>query len=474
MSIRMPRLLDKDFRESARLVPLQLSLSLRLHSLSTAKLILPCNAPAVSVRDLVELYDESGSVGIFRVCETTEQVGHTRMLKLEHGLCTLRDSMIPTFAFTGSVRDALTGLLGLQTVAHWGLGTVEVPEELTIVFATGYVDLLTALENLLRLLPEGYALDFDQSGSTWLLHLRALSDEDACEGRLSRNLHSVRYELDSSRLCTRVYPFGAEIEHERLSLIPLEGTDHLRSEAESLWGVVSHTFASDLIFDIPTLRDVAQLYLTRHAQPEATITVEAVDLCSATNEALDSFRLGRMCRLALPEAGLALRQRITEIQKPDVFGMPGQVLLTLASKTAPTNTSAEIDALVRQVTASKLLGGKVTEVADENRAYGTYASPIVHYFEVDDWAGVLDVRVALDPDIGVRISELLIDGNVPSRDEWRSGSFSAMPYLARDALGLITKGEHRLILHPTTGVSGEECGVNSTITMTVIEKTTSS
>ena len=469
----MPRLLDQDLHEAARLQPLRASLQLRLAPLSTAELLLPWSSPAVSVRDLVELYDENGSAGIFRVTEITEEVGRTRLLHLEHSLCTLRDSMATSFVFTGSVSKALSGLLALQAVPRWTAGDVDVPEDLTVILAIEYIDLLTALEQLLGMLPEGYALNFDQSGDAWQLHLRALSDADACEGRLTRNLHSVRYELDSSRLCTRVYPFGAEVETGRINLSPLEGCDYLQSEAASTWGAVSRSFTSDMIFDVPTLREVAQRYLDRHAQPTATITVEAVDLCSATSETLDAFRLGRMCRLALPDMGLTLQQRIYAIEKPDLYGMPGQVVLTLASTTGSASESAEIAELVRQVTASKLLGGTVTEVVDENRAYGTYASPIVHYFEVEDWAGVLDVRVSLDPDTGVRISELLVDSNALPDEVWRSASFSAMPYLTRDTLGQITVGEHKLILHPTTGVSGEECGVESTITMTVIAQKTS-
>ena len=67
MTIRLPRLLDDHLHEVTRLHPLQLSLHLTLAPLSTAEMRLPHEAPALFVRDLVELYDEQGSVGIFRV-----------------------------------------------------------------------------------------------------------------------------------------------------------------------------------------------------------------------------------------------------------------------------------------------------------------------------------------------------------------------------------------------------------------------
>lgn len=472
MSIRLPRLLDADGREAARLSPIRLSLHLKLTPLSTAEMELPHDAPAISVRDLIELYDENGSVGIFRVTEVVEHVGQTRLIRLEHSLSTLRDSMLGIFAFTGTVEDALTSLLTWQSDPRWQVGEVELPDDTTIIYATEYIDLLSALTLLLSMLPDGYALAFDQSGTDWLLHIRAPSNEDACEGRLHRNLQGVHYELDSSRLCTRVYPFGAEVETQRVTLIPMEGVDYLQSEAADTWGVISKTFHSDLIFDVPTLHDVAEAYLDLHTQPEATITVEAVDLHQATGEPLDSFQLGRMCRICLPEAGLTLRQRITAIVKPDVYGAPGQAVLTLRSRTVNTDEQTEIDDLVRQVTSGNLLGGTVTEVVSTNRAYGSYPSPVVHFFEIEDWAAVLDVRVTFKADSGASINALLVDGIELSVEERRSGSISAMPYLKRDELGQITQGQHRVTFHPSNGTYGENCGVSSTVTMTVIAKQT--
>ena len=52
MSIRLPRLLDADRREAARIAPIRQSLSLQLNGLSSAVLTLPHDAPAVAVRQL--------------------------------------------------------------------------------------------------------------------------------------------------------------------------------------------------------------------------------------------------------------------------------------------------------------------------------------------------------------------------------------------------------------------------------------
>lgn len=471
MTIRQPRLLGENLQETARLSPVKLTLNLRLFPLSTAEMVLPDDAPEIKLRDQVELFDETGSVGVFRVKEVTTTIGLTRKVALEHSLCTLRDEVIPAQGFMGSVREALEKLLACQPQPLWTAGDVEAPDDLTIIYATEYTNLLSALETLLGMLPEGYALDFDQSTAPWRLHLRRLSDEAACEGRLSRNLMSIRQQLDGSRLCTRVYPFGAEVETGRISLIPLHGSDHVQSAAADHLGVISRTFENDLIFDAPTLNEVAQRYLDRHAEPETTITVSAVDLSAATDEDIDAFRLGRMCRLCLPDMALTLRERIIAIHKPDVYAAPGQVLLTLSNRLKQQSEAEEIDEMVRQVTAGKLLGGTVTEVEDDNRAYGSFNSPVLHYFDIEDWAAVLDVRVTFHPDSGASIRDVRVDSMHPEDEVWKSGSFSAMPYLRRDELGQIAKGEHWVAFHPSGSDTSDSVGVSSTVTMTVIEKT---
>ncbi len=470
MTPRAPRLLDANFHELARLSVVKLALHQTLSPLSTAELVTTCDPPEIGVRDMLELFDENGSAGVYRVAAVSEDLGRTRTLTLEHGLCTLRDSVIPAQGFTAGVRETLERLLDCQSTALWALGDVEAPTDMTVIFATGYANLLDAVETLLSMLPEGYALDFDQSVTPWLLHLRKLSDGDACEGRLTRNLQSIRETVDGSRLCTRVYPFGAEIEDSRVNLVPLSGSDHAESEAAATLGVISRTFENDLIFDVLTLNEVAQKYLERHALPEVTLTVHAMDLSAATGETIDAFRLGRMCRLCLPDQDLVLRQRIIAIDKPDVHGTPGLVTLTLSNRLKIQSEAEELDEMVRQVTAGKLIGGEVTEVVDTNRAYGSYPSPIVHYFEIEDWAAVLDVRVNFKPDIGVTMRDIRVDSVYPDDSLWAGYSFSALPFLDRDDLGQIARGEHKLIMYPSNGNYGENCGVSSTVTMTVIPK----
>lgn len=472
MIIRQPRLLTADLNERARLSPVKLTLHLRLTDLSTAEMVLPDDAPDIRLRDLIELFDENGSAGIFRVAKISQTLQRTRTITLEHSLCTLRDSIIPAQGFLGSVGDCLSMLLSHQAVPLWTLGDVETPEDLSVIYTPDYTNLLDAVNSLVGMLPEGYALAFDQSAVPWTLHLRRLTDTPDCEGRVRRNLQSVRISTDGSRLCTRVYPFGVELEEGRISLVPLSGADHADSEAQDDLGVISRTFHNDLIFDVPTLQEVAVRYLARHAQPETTIVLSAAELSLITGEGLDRFVPGKLCRLCLPEAGLTLSERVVAVDKPDVYAAPGQAVVTLSNRLKTQSEAQEIDELVRQVTAGKLLGGSVTEIEDDNRAYGTFTSPVVHSFTVEDWAALLDVRIAFRADSGASIRSIRVDSMTVADDVWKSRSFSAMPYLRHDELGQIARGEHWVSFLPYGSSASDSVGVSSTVTMTVIDNTT--
>ena len=376
MTIRLPRLLAADGTERCRLAPARLAFDLSLTPLSSAEMTLPDGEPDIAVRDLVELYDENGSAGVFRVSEIECRPGLTRLVRLEHGLCTLADGVFPATAFSGSAREALTALLAHQPEAIWALGDVALPDDVIVIFTCGCQNLLSALMDLLALLPDGLMLDFDQQSLPWTLHLREMSDADACEGRLSRNLTNLTMVTDGSDICTRVYPFGAGQGTERISLQPLTGQTYLDSDAVSAWGMIAHTFTAPSIFDSPTLLAVAEKYLERHSAPMVSLTATGVDLSAATGEPADCFRLGQLCRLTLPEKGVTLHERIIAIRKPDVISAPGQVTLTLSNRIS--DTSDEIADLLREVTASRVIGGRITDVRDDNRASGTSTSVIAH------------------------------------------------------------------------------------------------
>ena len=454
--------MDADGRELARLSPARLTLDLQLRPLSTAEMRLPDTEPPVAVHDLIELFDESGSVGVFRVTAVDWQPGLTRTVYMEHSLATLADGVVPAMSFAGTAREAISMLLGHQPEPRWTLGDVDLAEDMMVLFTCGCTNLLSALMNLIDLLPDGLMLEFEQSSSAWVLHLHTMSDADACEGRLSRNLSSVRVTTDAGDLCTRVYPFGAGQGTDRISLRPLLGVDWLESDAVNTWGRVCRTITAATVFDVPTLKAVAEKYLERHGTPAVSVTASAIDLSAMTGESADSFRLGRMCRLAMPENGLIMHERVVALHRPDVFGAPGQVTVTLNSRTH--DAADEIADMIREATSSRVIGGRVVDITGRNYGEGSANSALIHYFTVQDWAAFLACMVSIYPDDGVRIVNVHVDGNIVPDEVWADNTFDALPYLRRDELGVIIPGRHYITIAPNSG------GAESNITMKVIEK----
>ena len=116
MTIRQPRLLKPDLTEQARLSPVKLSFHLHLSALSEAEMVLPDDAPGIHLQDLIELCDENGSTGIFRVSHISQTFRRTRTIHLEHSLAILRDTVMPAQGFTGSVQECLSLLLSRQNL----------------------------------------------------------------------------------------------------------------------------------------------------------------------------------------------------------------------------------------------------------------------------------------------------------------------------------------------------------------------
>ena len=82
------------------------------------------------------------------------------------------------------------------------------------------------------------------------------------------------------------------------------------------------------------------------------------------------------------------------------------------------------------------------------------------------------MRITFRADAGASIRDVRVDNMHPEDTVWKGGAFSAMPYLKRDELGQIAAGQHLVSFLPYGSSATDSVGVNSTVTMTVIEKTT--
>ncbi len=315
-NVRLPRLLDSDLNEIARLHPSQLTVTLNLTPLSTASMILPEGEPSIGLRQYVELYGMDGSLGIFRVSSVGTEYGNEQEVMLEHAIVSLEDDLTDEEAtLSGSMTDILKAILNKQTEKKWTLGTVELA-------GGGHkleVDRHNLLEALLDAvkLADGYALNLDQSAVPWRIHLYKLPTKPGCECRMHRNISNIKITIDDQNLCTRVYS----------SELP---NGYMEADTAGTWGIVAKTANIPAGASDDDATKYAKAYLADNKNPNVAIEIDAVELSKLTGEPLDAFQLGNLCRAALPEWGIVKDERLISIRYTDIISNPEQVRLTLS------------------------------------------------------------------------------------------------------------------------------------------------
>lgn len=452
----LPRLLSPSLTETARLHPISLSIHHRLQPLSYAEMTLPATDVQIEPRQLIELFGPDGSLGVYRVTAVSaDHVDQTQRLALDHAFATLSDDVAPgseAVTFAGTVRQVLEHLLTHQNgTPRWTLGQCDAPGDYQIVYQYGYENLMTALLRVAQTLPEGYAWQFEM-GSAWVLHLVRLPTEAQCEARLTRNLRAAQVTVDTSDLCTRVYPFGGVVDDVRIDLTSRLGVPYVDGDTVGKWGVISRTFTEPKIDNAPLLEQIARRYLEQRQDPVTSVRLSALALSEATGETLDRFAPGYLCRLPLPEQGIALSERIVEVEYPDLVSRPTEAILTLANRLPAAED--ELNSLLRENTYQILAGsGGYMTTTMLYSGSGCTNSPSVKKLVITDEFVVIDsvvLTITLPysvPTIWVRVDGQLLPGSIQS-SSGRVRSLNITSYLSRDAGNAIAVGEHSFSIAP--------------------------
>ena len=134
--VRLPRLLAKSvtggaLAETGRLHPVgPVGITLNMLPLHRVTMTLAENDLPLAVHDLVEVYNQNGSVGVYRVTKITYTYRKERRVELSHGLDVFSDSAFAGIeTFSGTVASFLQKVINAQTqtiggVRYWQLGTV--------------------------------------------------------------------------------------------------------------------------------------------------------------------------------------------------------------------------------------------------------------------------------------------------------------------------------------------------------------
>lgn len=321
---RLARVLDGNMRELRRLHPTQQSVDDRVTPLSTASLTLPEGEHA-AFGDWVEVFTQNGSAGVYRVVSASETYTGEASAELEHGICALGDAIIPgEGTISGTLSDVLSAMLGYQVVQVggaplWALGSVETDEQAS--FEHKGTNLLSAV---LEIVPDGYMLTFDQSALPWRLGVAKMATTAECEGRLSRNLRGVTVTVDDEDFCTRIY----------CDKLPEPG--YIDGPTVGTWGIKAKTITAQENVTQDSLVSYITQYLEDHKNPRVSIECDAEDLSAITGEAIDRMEKGRLFRLALPDYGVAMEERILAVRTGSAYDEPEHVRLTLANSIRDT------------------------------------------------------------------------------------------------------------------------------------------
>ena len=321
---RLARVLDSDMRELRRLNPTQQSVDDRVTPLSTASMTLPEGEHA-AFHDWVEVFTQNGSAGVYRVSGASETYTDKASVELEHGICALGDAIIPgKGTISGTLPQVLSAMLGYQAVTAggaqlWALGSVATNAQAS--FDHDSTNLLSAV---LAVVPDGYMLTFDQSALPWRIGVSAMETVPSCEGRLARNLRSVTVTVDEEDFCTRIY----------CNMLPSPG--YMDGPTVGTWGIKAKTITAQENVTQESLTAYITQYLEDHKNPRVSIECDAEDLSAITGEAIDRMEKGRLFRLALPDYGVTMEERILAVRTGSAYDEPEHVRLTLANSIRDT------------------------------------------------------------------------------------------------------------------------------------------
>lgn len=373
-AVRLPRLLKRELeaggtlREAGRLRPAALSAELNLTPLSHAEMTLNEDDLPVRVHDLVELYGQNGSLGVFRVVSVSTDYRRQRRVRMNHALDMLADAVMPgETRVTGNVRQALETILTAQTdtldgKAFWQLGAVE--DGGAYAYENDHGNALQRLIELARA-EEEYCFRFDFSVFPWRLDFVRREARILSEFRLSRNVEKCQVTLDDSELCTRLYlsveSTAADANGEKTTVTHEVHDD---AGAQAIWGVVSRTAGINTA-DVPDRAAWVRRYFARYGQPGVQITVDGMELNRLTGERMDEMRLGCLCRVALPDYDTVFEERIVSVRYPDLLRQPERVSVALANKRALASHS--MSSLSRSAAANASAASKNSREIEKNK-----------------------------------------------------------------------------------------------------------
>ena len=377
--------------------PESMSLNLEERN-STATMTLGPEAPEISVGEWLQDDTEPGKGIVWRVRMIQESVEtQTRTVTLEHVINTLKDRLLfgETKPATIAGADGATEVSARAAINHamerqddWRLG--ETAKDPVKPYSFNGESLFSVIETVTSSMGD-VQWEYDLSSHPFTLHIRNIPTGFSSEMRMSRNITTLRHQIDRSRMYTRIYPIGKDNLH-------ISG-DFL-SRNEGVWGIVCKVETDQSKETEGALREWAQERLNRHCEPTVTITISGLDLSRETGEALDKITLGRRCRVPLPAKGETITERVTKLQWADKIKEPGKFTVTLANNTE--DIASIVNRIQEAVESGRGGGGRYGAsrneedhawFVDTNEHVGMVAEAVAGPGADKDWSRVASIFV---------------------------------------------------------------------------------
>ena len=322
MSVSLPAVL-RDGVYNQRLHPVSCSIARSLNPLSTVNMEIPQDDDIANL-DWVKVDSPDGVTEYYRVSSISVNADDgIKSIYMEHGACLLDDIVITqkaarksaNFSMKDTITNILAFLLGKQS--KWIVGTVESTD--TIYIELTGLTLMTAIVTMMESIPD-YQVEFVQaSESDWHVDIRHRPTDVYCEGRLSRNLKTCEVRYDAGSICTRLH-------WERNNVVQTLDSDNI-----AVYGVHEESTGINDSLSAAQQQRIAQAYLDARDHPVVGVTISGIELSQITGLPIDEFKLGKICRIAIPWLGITENEVITEKRYSDPYVDPEMVSITLAN-----------------------------------------------------------------------------------------------------------------------------------------------
>ena len=418
ITVKRPRLLDSNLNEIAPLTPLGLQLNLQTPGVSTAALTLSPNDAEPAMHDWVELFNQNGFVGYYRVTVPATDYSQQTTLTLRHGIDCLADAVLEAQEdYKGPPSTLLTRLFAAQKtkvlgVNPWALGTCAATDDIEInINYPKLNDLLSSIETQL----ENYLFVYDQTVFPWVVNVIAKPANADGEFRLNRNVETLSRTLNDNNLCTQlILSINSKATVRNVTTNKTLLKTYNNTAAQQIYGIVQKTAdidtKDDLTVQNPTTPEAdawAARFLNDNAAPTVQIQITGRELSRVTCDTWDEAKLGHIYRVAIPRYNQVFEERVVAINYPDALNQPDIVNISLANQQPKfSSTIASLREEVKRVGGGGRAAARNAADADQLEVW---SQTVQYYGEALDGTGVLTLYesgIDMNPLGGVTIYSL--------------------------------------------------------------------